>query len=65
MFCFRAVEVFITTGGLETHILDQKHHFELFHNVNVPEKQKMSEWVHILVKIQAQNLTLSSFTSIF
>ena len=51
-------------------ILDQKHHSELFPNVCVPEKQRnysknSCEWVHILVKFQAQGLTLNYFTSIF
>ena len=52
------------------HTLDQKHHFELFPNVRVPEKQRNSlkntcEWVHNLAKFQAQGLTLNYFTSIF
>ena len=52
------------------YILDQKHHFEQFRNVGVPEKQRNSskntcEWVHILAKFQAQGLTLNSFPSIF
>ena len=52
------------------HILNQKHYFELFRNVGVPEKQRNSsknicEWVHILAKFQAQGLTLNSFPSIF
>ena len=52
------------------HVLDQKHHFKLFRIVGVLEKHRnisknTCEWVHILVKIQAQDLTMNSFARIF
>ena len=70
MFCFEALKVLPEEFYKSFHILDQKHHLELFRKVGVPEKQKAyskntCEWVHILVNFRALVLTLNSFTSIF